>query len=92
MMHIINYSVRILIIIIGILFLSGFITPANGDTTLYNVMGIIFILFGTYRIALYRMKTKQYNFMLNNDDENDDSEDKNNNSNDENNEEKSKDL
>jgi hypothetical protein len=62
-MKIINYGVRIGIIIIGILFLFGVIKSPNGDNTLYTVLGIVFILFGIYRIALYRMKTKQYEFL-----------------------------
>jgi hypothetical protein len=75
MMHIINYGIRIAIIIIGILFLCGVVTLPNGDDTLYNMLGGIFILFGLYRIVLYRMKTKQYQSIFNDDSEenNDDS-------------------
>jgi len=58
-MHILNYTLKILIIITGIIFLSGVIVPQNGDTTLYRVMGGVFILFGIYRIVIYRKKMKQ---------------------------------
>jgi len=58
--HIINYTVRIFIIIMGVIFLSGYITPPNGDTNLFRVMGVVLILFGAYRIANYRRKIKHY--------------------------------
>ena len=61
MIHIINYAIKSFIIIVGIVFLSGVATPANGDATLFRVMGVVFILFGVYRIILYRTKVKQYN-------------------------------
>jgi hypothetical protein len=70
MLNIVNYIVRIGIIVIGIVLVSGLIAPQNGDTTLYRVMGIIFILFGTYRIVLYRMKSKQYSSFFENEEEN----------------------
>ena len=70
MLKIINYITRILIVIIGIVFTSGLIVPADGDVTRFRVMGIVFILFGIYRIAIYRMKTKQYDFKTNKDDKN----------------------
>lgn len=71
MLHIINYIVRIAIIVIGIIFVSGIVAPPNSDTTLFRVMGGVFILFGIYRIAIYRMKYKEYNFRdKDNEDEN----------------------
>ena len=59
-MPILNYTAKILIIIAGIIFLSGVIVPPNGDTILYRIMGVVFILFGIYRIVMYRRKLKQY--------------------------------
>lgn len=70
MMNIVNYAIKICIILIGILLLFGVFTPKNGDTTFTNVMGVIFILFGIYRIILYRMKTQQYDFSPDSDNEN----------------------
>ena len=66
MLHIVNYIVRIFIIIIGLIFLLDII-PSNNDTTPFRVMGAVFVLFGIYRIVLYRMKYKEYNFRNEND-------------------------
>jgi hypothetical protein len=41
---------------------SGIIIPTSDDATMFRVMGIVFILFGVYRIVIYRMKYKEYNF------------------------------
>lgn len=60
MLSIVNYIVRFFIIIIGIIFVSGAFLPENEDTTLMQIMGIVFILFGIYRIVMYKMKSKQY--------------------------------
>ena len=62
MLHIINYIVRVAIIIIGIVFISGVFLPPNSDTTMFRVMGGVFVLFGIYRIVVYRMKYREYNF------------------------------
>jgi len=62
MMHIINYIVKIMIIIIGLILISGIIPITNEDTTLFRIMGGVFILFGVYRLAIYKMKYKEYNF------------------------------
>jgi Ca2+/Na+ antiporter len=59
MMNVLNYVVKIAIIIIGIIMLSGVIIPDNGDTTLYRIMGVVFILFGVYRIVMYKTKRKE---------------------------------
>lgn len=60
--HIINYSIRFLIIIIGILLVSGLLSNPTWDTTFLRIMGIIFILFGVYRIIIYYSQVKRYNF------------------------------
>ncbi|MCL2038945.1 MAG: hypothetical protein FWG85_00780 [Bacteroidetes bacterium] len=65
MLHIINYIVKISIIIIGIVFIIGVIPAAKEDAVLFRVMGGVFVLFGVYRIVLYRMKYKEYNFKNN---------------------------
>ena len=59
LMNIINYVVRIAIIIIGILLLSGLITPPNTDVTMVRVMGAVLILWGVFRLLTYRAKLKQ---------------------------------
>ncbi|ROL61170.1 hypothetical protein D9V86_07145 [Bacteroidetes/Chlorobi group bacterium ChocPot_Mid] len=60
--HIINYSIRFLIIIIGVLLVSGLLSNPTWDTTFLRIMGIIFILFGVYRIIIYYSQVKRYNF------------------------------
>ena len=57
---IINYSIRILIILLGLLFVSGFIMPEDSDPTMMRVFGVVFVLFGFYRLALYRANKKRY--------------------------------
>jgi len=57
-----NYAVKALIIVVGILFVTGVLFPNEGDKTLYRVMGTIFILYGIYRIIVFREKIKKYNF------------------------------
>ena len=59
MMHIINYIVKIFIIIMGFVFLSGVVVPPSGEASLYRVMGVVFILFGIYRIVIYKRKIKR---------------------------------
>lgn len=57
---IINYSIRIIIIILGIVILSGIFVPEGSDPTMMRIFGIVFILFGFYRLALYRANRKRY--------------------------------
>ncbi len=58
-MHIVNYLIRGLIIVIGIIFASGIFTPKSEDSSLMRVMGVVLILWGIYRILTYRMKYRQ---------------------------------
>ena len=58
-MNILNYVVRIAIIIVGILLLSGIVMPPNTDATMVKVMGAILILWGVFRILTYRTKMIQ---------------------------------
>lgn len=60
---IINYGVRAIIILIGILLLSGIIDPPEQDTSFIRIMGVIFILFGLYRIIIYHSQLKRYRRM-----------------------------
>lgn len=57
---IINYAVRVVIVILGIILLTGAFAPENADLALYRVMGVVFILFGIYRIAMYHINLKRY--------------------------------
>lgn len=66
----INYSVRILMIIMGIAFIFYGILYKNElqDSTLVIVMGIVVTLFGVYRLIMYRTQLERYNFNINEDD------------------------
>lgn len=57
---IINYSIRILIILLGLVFVSGLLMPEGSDPTMMRVFGVVFVLFGFYRLALYRANRKRY--------------------------------
>jgi Sec-independent protein translocase protein TatA len=57
---IINYSTRLLVIIIGFVLVFGDFTPENTDDNLVNIVGIIFILFGAYRLISYHYSWKKY--------------------------------
>lgn len=58
---IINYGIRILIILLGLLSVSGILMPEDSDPTMMRVFGVVFVLFGFYRLALYRANKKRYN-------------------------------
>jgi len=56
---IINYGVRIVIILLGILLATGVLATGENDPML-RVIGIIAILFGVYRIIMYRRNKLKY--------------------------------
>lgn len=68
MLHIINYIIRGLIVVIGILLVTGILSSSQWDESFLKIMGIIFILFGIYRIILYRHQVRKYNLMEGEDD------------------------
>jgi hypothetical protein len=57
---IINYGIRILIILLGLIFVSGYLAPEGADPTMMRVFGVVFVLFGIYRLLLYRANKKKY--------------------------------
>jgi hypothetical protein len=60
LLHIVNYFVRGIIVIIGIILVSGVLKP-QGDTSYFmQVMGVIFLLFGTYRLISYYSASQKY--------------------------------
>jgi hypothetical protein len=71
LMHIINYTIRGLILVLGILMLSGVFSSEQWDDTFLKVMGVVFILFGIYRIVLYINQTKRYRYYVEDEDEED---------------------
>ncbi len=57
---IINYGARTLIIIVGILLVTGYLDPPGyADTTFIRVLGAVAILFGIYRIVIYYSQIKR---------------------------------
>lgn len=61
LLHIINYAVRGLIVIVGIILISGVLIPdSNENKYLTQVMGAVFIIWGVYRIVLYKSQYKKY--------------------------------
>ncbi|MBI5325590.1 MAG: hypothetical protein HZB41_10040 [Ignavibacteriae bacterium] len=58
---ILNYGIRILIIVIGILMLSGVIfIPNSPNNAMIKVFGVIFIIFGLLRIYMYYSSSRRY--------------------------------
>jgi len=57
---ILNYSLRGLVVLIGLGFLIGVIDPRPGDDTLRYSMGVVIVLFGVYRIIMYRNAKRKY--------------------------------
>ena len=60
LLDIVNYAVRIIIVILGILLIFGVIMPPGTDDIMFRVMGVVFVLFGVYRIVMYRIQRKRY--------------------------------
>lgn len=58
-MNILNYAVRILIIVIGVVFLLDIVTIPNTEPFVVKVMGLIFVLWGVFRIVTYRVHLKE---------------------------------
>lgn len=58
-MNILNYAVRILIIAIGVVFLLDIVTIPNTEPFVVKVMGLIFVLWGVFRIVTYRVHLKE---------------------------------
>lgn len=67
--QIINYTVRILIVILGLGIIFGYPEIPNMDSKARYVMGVVITLFGIYRMVLLYMQSKRYRFS-DDDDEN----------------------
>jgi len=68
LLQIVNYSVRSLIVIIGILILSGILLP-EFDSYTRIVFGIVFVFFGIYRLIMFYSQNKRYRMEEDSDDE-----------------------
>ena len=51
--------------------LSGVFSSEQWNDTFLKVMGVVFILFGIYRIVLYKNQTKRYRYYVEDEDEED---------------------
>ena len=69
---IVNYGIRIIMILLGVgMIIAGvFYSDRFNDSTLITVMGVIVMLFGIYRLSMYKIQTERYQF--NNEGEDDD--------------------
>lgn len=67
-MRIINYGIRSVIVILGILIITGVILDQM-DSQMRIVFGSVFILFGLYRLTMYYTQEKRYKFLDEEDDE-----------------------
>ncbi len=56
---ILNYAARGMVILVGILWVSGLIPAVNYDTNL-KMFGVVFILFGFYRVATFYTQQMEY--------------------------------
>lgn len=68
LMRIINYGIRSVIVILGILIITGVILDQM-DSQMRIVFGSVFILFGLYRLTMYYTQEKRYKFLDEEDDE-----------------------
>jgi len=66
---IINYTVRGGIIVLGVLLIAGVLDFGDSDRALMRAFGVICVLFGIYRISIYRMQQKRYSFLEDEEDE-----------------------
>lgn len=60
---IVNYAARGLVLLIGIVWVSGFL-PGIGDDTNLRMFGLVFILFGLYRLATFYTQQMDYQRQL----------------------------
>lgn len=58
-MVILNYSIRILSVCVGLSLLLGLINPTPNDQTLTRSIGGLVTAFGLYRLILYYYQQKQ---------------------------------
>lgn len=57
---IVNYAVKIITILIGLVLITGVGLPKMQNTDMVKVMGAVLILWGCYRLIMYRIQLKRY--------------------------------
>ena len=70
MNNFINYLIKFVIIAFGIVIFFNIVELDMPDTT-RQVLGVIVLLFGIYRIVIFRSKKSQYRFEVNKGEEDD---------------------
>lgn len=68
-LFIINFAVRVIVILVGLVVLFDLLKIPNLDTQARIIMGVVITLFGAYRLSIFYMQNKRYNF---NDDDDED--------------------
>ncbi|TAE30727.1 MAG: hypothetical protein EAZ92_04130 [Candidatus Kapaibacterium sp.] len=53
-----NYAARGMVGLVGVLWVSGLVPMVNGDVNV-RMFGIVIILFGVYRVAMYWNQRQQ---------------------------------
>lgn len=48
-----NYIIRALVALVGVLMLTGVLLPPGMDSALVRTFGVVFTLFGVYRVVSY---------------------------------------
>ncbi len=56
---VLNYIIKFAFIIIGVFLLFGIFIPEHPSKTLTQTMGVIFILWGVYRLIAYYLLLKK---------------------------------
>jgi hypothetical protein len=65
---ILNYAARGMVVVVGIIWVSGLIPGFRYDTNL-RMFGVVFILFGFYRLATFYTQQMEYKRYRDDDDE-----------------------
>jgi hypothetical protein len=59
--NIINYIIRIFFIIFGFILATGIFPPAeSGEREMFQVLGVVFIIWGLYRSITFYTYSKRY--------------------------------
>ena len=69
-LFIINLVVRVIVILVGLIVIFDLLKIPNLDAQARIIMGLVITLFGTYRLSIFYMQNKRYNFSDDEDDEN----------------------